>query len=234
MMTNRLKIWGQRDCQRAEKDIEQILFYQSLFYIPKVICSELINRYQNNPLVGHFSIKKTQELIAEKYYWLMLWQDVKAYVQGCNVCLASKAVCHKAYGNLWLLLVPTYWWKDLLMDFVTSLLISANWKDDSNNSILIIVRKMIYNEPVKLMIDAPNLAKVIINVIICYLGVLESIVTDWGSLFISKFWSLQCYFLGIKKKLFTAFYPQINGQIERKNSTIEAYLRMLINWEKDD
>ncbi len=41
------------------KDIEQVLYYQNLLYIPKVICSELINRYHDNPLIGYFSIEKT-------------------------------------------------------------------------------------------------------------------------------------------------------------------------------
>ena len=65
-------------------------------------------------------------------------------------------------------------------------------------------------------------------------GVLESFVTDRGSLFTSKFWYLLCYFLGIKKKLSTIFHPQTDGQTERPNSTIEAFLRAFINWEQDD
>ena len=97
------------------------------------------------------------------------------------------------------------------MDFVTSLPISANWKSDSYNSILVIVdqlAKMIHYKPIKVTIDVPGLVKVIYNVIMHHYGVLKSIVMDRGSLFISKFWSLLCYFLVIKKKLSTAFYPK--------------------------
>ncbi len=65
-------------------------------------------------------------------------------------------------------------------------------------------------------------------------GVLESIVTDRGSRFTSKFWSSLYYFLGIKRKLSTAFNPQTNGQAKRQNSMMEAYLRALVNWEQDD
>ncbi len=93
---------------------------------------------------------------------------------------------------------------------------------------------MVQYVPVKVTIDAPNLAEVIIDVVVCHHGVPESIVTDRGSLFTSKFWSSLCYFLGIKRKLSTAFHPQTDGQTERQNSTMEVYLRAFVNWEQDD
>ncbi len=86
----------------------------------------------------------------------------------------------------------------------------------------------------KVTIDAPGLSEVIIDVVVHYHGVPKSIVTDQGSLFTSKFWSLLCYFLNIKKKLSTAFHPQTDGQIERQNNTMEAYLRAFVYWEQDD
>ncbi len=86
------------------EDIEQVLYYQSLLYIPKVIYSELISRYHNDLLAGYFGIEKTCKLIARKYYWPTLRQVVETYVRCCNVCLASKAVCHKPYKDLQLFL----------------------------------------------------------------------------------------------------------------------------------
>ena len=88
------------------------------------------------------------------------------------------------------------------MDFVTGLLISANWKDNSYNSILVIINgltKMVHYEPVKVIINALGLAKMIINAVVHHYGVLELIVINQGSLFTSKFWTLLCYFLEIKK-----------------------------------
>ncbi len=67
------------------------------------------------------------------------------------------------------------------MDFVTGLPISADWKGDSYNLILIIVdrlTKMVHYVPVKVTIDAPGLAEVIIDVFVRHHGVHESIVTD--------------------------------------------------------
>ena len=70
--------------------------------------------------------------------------------------------------------------------------------------------------------------------VIRHYGLPNSIVTNWKLLFTSKFWSLLCYFLGIKRRLSTAFYPQINGQTERQNSIIEAYLQAFVNFKQNN
>ena len=67
------------------------------------------------------------------------------------------------------------------MDFITSLLILINWKEDNYDSILVIVDwliKMIYYNPVKITIDAFGLAKVIIDVVMYHHGLLDLIITD--------------------------------------------------------
>ncbi len=202
--------------------------------MPEIVRTELISRHGDDPLAGHFGIDKTRKLIARKYYWPTLCRDVEAYVTGCDVCLASKSVRHKPYGNLQSLPMPTHRWKDLSMDFVTGLPVSTNWKGETYDSILVIVdrlTKMVHYEPFKVTIDTPALAEVIIEAVVRHHGLPDSIVSDRGSVFISKFWSSLCYFLGIKRRLSTAFHPQTDGQTKRQNSTMEAYLRAFVNFE---
>lgn len=43
----------------GREDIEEVLYYQSLLYVSKVIYIKLISRYYDNPLADHFGIKKT-------------------------------------------------------------------------------------------------------------------------------------------------------------------------------
>ena len=93
---------------------------------------------------------------------------------------------------------------------------------------------MVYYELIKITINAPRLAKIIINMVVWHHGLRNSIVTDRGSLFTSKFWSLLCYFLSIKRKLFTAFHLQTDGQTERQNSTIEANLQAFVSFKQND
>ena len=103
------------------QDIKGVLHHQGLPYVPEIIRTKLISRYHDDPLAGHFGIEKTRKLVARKYYWPTLRHDVDNYVKGCGICLASKAVRHKPYGNLQSLPVPIHCWKDLSMDFVTGL-----------------------------------------------------------------------------------------------------------------
>ena len=120
------------------------------------------------------------------------------------------------------------------MDFVTGLPQSADWKGDGYDSILVIVdwlTKMVHYKPVQTTITAPVLAEVILNIIVRHNSLPDSIVSDRGSVFMSKFWSSLCYFLSIKRKLSTAFYPQTDGQTERQNSTMEVYLRAFVNYK---
>ncbi len=123
------------------------------------------------------------------------------------------------------------------MDFVTGLPISTNWKGGTYDSILVIINrltKMVHYEPVKVAIDTLGLAEVILDVVIRHHDLPNSIVSDRGSVFTSKFWSSLCYFLGIKQRLSTAFQSQTDGQTERQNSTIEAYLQAFVNFEQND
>ena len=197
----------------------------------------MINCHHNDLFAEHFDIDKTRELVSRKYYWPNLKKDVESYVRGWDVCLTSKAVPHKPYGDLQSLPILTHQWKNLSIDFVTGLSLSVDWKGNSYNSILVIVdrlTKMVHYKPVKVTIDTPGLAEVILDMVVWYHGLLDLIVTDKGSFINSKFWSSLCYFLDIKQRLSTAFYPQTNSQNKQQNSTIEAYLRVFVNFEQND
>lgn len=58
------------------------------------------------------------------------------------------------------------------------------------------------------------------------------IVSNPGSLFIFKFWSLLYNLLGIKAQLSLTFYPQTNSQTKRQNSIMNIYLPTFINWKQ--
>ena len=93
---------------------------------------------------------------------------------------------------------------------------------------------MIYYKFVKVTVNTPSVAEIIIDVIMRYHGFPNLIVTNQKLFFTSKFCLLLCYFFDIKRELSTAFYPQIHGQIKRQNNMIEVYLGVFINFKQND
>lgn len=72
--------------------IDGVLHHWKLFYVPEIIQTKLISCHQKNLLADNFGIKKTWELVAQKYYGETLCHDVKDNVKRCNVCLALKTI----------------------------------------------------------------------------------------------------------------------------------------------
>ena len=120
---------------------------------------------------------------------------------------------------------------------MTDLLISTNWKGDNYNFILVIVEwltKIVHYKPVKITIHALGLTRVIIDMVVWHHGLPDSIMTNESSFFISKFWSLLCYFLSIKRWLSIIFHPQTNRQTDRQNSIMETYLKAFVNFKQNN
>ena len=48
------------------EEVEGVLQFQGLPYVPEIICSKVISCHHNDPLAGHFGIDKTGELVGRK------------------------------------------------------------------------------------------------------------------------------------------------------------------------
>ena len=62
-------------------------------------------------------------------------------------------------------------------------------------------------------------------------GLLKEIVSDCDAKFTLKFWSALMETLGVKRKLSTSFHPEMDGQTERVNQSIEQYLHLFCNYD---
>lgn len=71
---------------------------------------------------------------------------------------------------------------------------------------------MIHYKIIKVIINAHNPADVIIDVIVRYNSLSNSIINNYDSVFILKFWSLLCSFLSIKQRLSSTFQPRLTGK----------------------
>lgn len=76
-----------------------MFYHQGLFYILKIIRFKLISWYHNDLSVIQFEFRKTQKLIAQKYYW-RIRPNIKDYMRGYKVYLTLKKVKHIPYKEL--------------------------------------------------------------------------------------------------------------------------------------
>lgn len=101
-----------------------------------------------------------------------------------------KDVRDKLYRDLKLLPVFIHAEKDLLIDFITSLLILTNSKDKTYNFILIIINpllKMIHYKQDKVTNNASDFTKVIIDIVKRYHVFINLIISNGSSNFNFKF-----------------------------------------------
>jgi len=88
--------------------------------------------------------------------------------------------------------------------------------------------------PTNESIDAENLALLYLREIFRLHGLPTTIVSDRGPAFVSQFLRRLMGLLGVELHAGTAYHPQSDGQTERVNQFLEAYLRNFISYHQDD
>jgi len=88
--------------------------------------------------------------------------------------------------------------------------------------------------PCTTTITAEGLVDLICDRIFHYHGLSETIVSDRGPQFASRFWRHLCSCLKIDSHLSTAFHAQTDGQTERVNAVVKQHLRAYVTYLQDD
>src|SRR5467141_2196146 len=65
-------------------------------------------------------------------------------------------------------------------------------------------------------------------------GLLEEVISDQGTQFISNFTRSLSQLLGIRVVASTAYHPQTDGQTEWVNQEVEQFLQLFVNQQQDD
>lgn len=196
----------------------------------------LLQRYHDAPLAGHFGAERTVELLQRHYHWENMEREVQTYVSSCRQCQWTHAKRHRPYGSMQPLEPASAPWRDLSMDFITDLP-ACTVRGARYDAILVVVdrfTKMALYVPTRKDLRATGLADLIVDKVVSRFGVPATIVSDRGPVFTSVFWRELCASLQIRRRLSSAFHPQTDGQTERMNQTLEAYLRIFCNDKQDN
>ncbi len=127
-------------------------------------------------------------------------------------------------------------WEIMTLNFITRLF-SSRWNDQVYDTILICVDKYIKVMHYFLchkIIDVLKLTILLMNNIITWYEMSKNLISDHASFFISKFWSMLCYYLKMKHRLSITFHSQTDEQTEHQNQMLEHYLHCYCSFEQDD
>lgn len=214
--------------------IDGILRFKDMIYVPNddELRRQILRSRHDAPAAGHQGRAKTLELVTRIFYWPTIRRYVHRYVDGCDLCQRSKATRHPRYGLLQPIPAAHAPWKRVSTDFVVKLPQSKGY-----DSILVVVdknTKLAHFVPTKETIDSNDTASLYLNNVWKYHGMPDEVISDRGSVFVSKFMRRLCELLKIQPSPTTAFHPQGDGQTERVNQVIEQFLRMCTTKRQDN
>ena len=125
-------------------------------------------------------------------------------------------------------------WNSVSVDFIVGLPESNGY-----NAILVVVgrlSKMAHYIPTTEKVTSEQVARLLFDKVFKHHGIPDSIISDQGTQFTSKFSKALSSLIGINQGLSTSFHPQTDGQTERTNlnTILEQYLRGYINYQQNN
>jgi hypothetical protein len=160
-------------------------------------------------------------------------EDVARYVTNCVSCARNKARRHAPYSRLQTIPVPEKPWYSVSMDLISKLLVTASGHD----SVYVFVdrlTKMVHFVPCKEKVSAKVFAKLYVDNVFRYHCLSKEFISDRDSRFTSEFWKGVTELLGTRLCVLSSLHPQTDGQTERVNQTLEAYLRHFVSATLND
>ncbi len=230
-------IW-KSDVEAWTLNSQEMIEYNELLYVSEdfSVREKLLKRHHDDSLTRHFDADKISELLNCKYYWKSMIKNVKEYIDTCDICQRVKMKCHLSYNKLRSLFQLTDSWKEITMNFITDLS-SSKWKEVMYDLILVIVNhyiKMMHYLSIKKTLTVIKLAKLFFEKIALKYEILNDIIIDKNSLFISAFWSKICYHVNMKWWLSIIFHLQTDDQTEWQNQTLKHYLQVYCSERQDN
>jgi hypothetical protein len=219
----RLELGG---AQYFWQDSERVLWFKDHLVVSKNF--ELHHTIMDEAHCSRYSIhpetNKMYKDLKTNFWWMRMKMKIARYVSECDTCRRVNADHLRLAGNLHPLSIPEWKWENIYMDFIVGLPHTSN----GYNSIWVIVDRLTMSAhfiPVSTTYRIWQYAELYMSHIACYHGILKTIISDRGSIFVSRFWKQLHDCLGTHLIWSSAYHPQMDRQTKWVNQIIEDVLR---------
>jgi hypothetical protein len=223
-LTNGTAMW--------EED-NSFVYYKGRLYVPndRKLRQDVVKTCHNDILAGHPGKNGTTELVSCYYWWPCMAGFISAYVEGCNRCQHYRKDLHPK-ALIQPQEVPEGPWQTIGIDLISPLPVSRG--KDAILNIVDHYMKQIHLFPVTTQLTADGVASIYFKQVFPLHGIPKKIISDRGPQFAARSMRALYKCLGIDAGLTTAYHPQANGQVERKNQEVEIYLKLFTGKRQDD
>ena len=177
--------------------------------------------YMNHgvPHAGHWGVARTTQRIAECHFWPTLAADVAAWCLACKACNEAKRSTNQEQLRPWP--QATEFGERVHIDLIGPL------KSDTRNKWILTCidafTKWLEVIPMTSK-EADETARAFYDQWICNHGMCKQMISDKGKEFVNQVLNELCNLLKIDHHSVSALHPQANGQVERVNAEIKAYI----------
>src|SRR5260221_12441109 len=164
-----------------------LVVYRGHVYVPKdpQLCHDIVHAHHDSVVTCHPGLWKTLELVSHNYWCPGISHYVANYVAGCNTCNHCKSFLTQKVGKLTPNQIPSCCWEVISVNTIRELLESKGY-----NAILVVVdrlSKRIHAIPTITTVDSTGVACLFLEHVWRHHGLLEAIISDRGSAFVSNF-----------------------------------------------
>jgi len=194
---------------------------KDLLVVPKGMQTEII---RNSHERGHFSVKKTEEIIRQDYYISNLNAKIIRVIENCIKCIINNKKAGRKEGLLHPIFKGSLPFQTYQVDHVGPM--ESTHK--GYNHLFVVVdsfTKFVWVYPVKSTTSREVINKLELQK--TTFGNPSQIVADRGTAFTSQEFKDYCISENIELKFITTGLPRANGQVERVNAIIVNVLAKL-------
>jgi transposase InsO family protein len=220
-------------------DLANRLTFRERIWVPysegaaKPLRTRLIQKTHDSLISGHPGRDMTLAAISRRFFWPNQSTDIRRFIRNCDQCGRGTIWREAKRGLLKPLPITQRPRVDLAMDFITDLPPTGQ---SGARYLWVIVDRFTKAVTLEVM-DSMEAEACVQRFLSCHFrfhGMPNSIVSDRGSNWTSRFWRRFCELAGVQQRLSTAYHPQTDGGPERANQEIQAFLRCYIDYSQQD